>query len=246
MRSSRHRRPLWKDTVVQRLALILIVGAIGSAAVEQNVPTHLILASGVGALLLLAAVSVLTSARRATKARTRRAAVPKWLFPAAVAVVAASCFGAAFFLPEIRASLSKADFTLPKAPTHEVRSSTSNFSVTDRPDFTCQVVSVNDGDTLRCADGTRIRLHAVAARESDGTCSPGHPCPTASAEAARDTLRRLAEGRKISCLQTGTSYDRKAAICWTPSGQEINCAMVRSGTTLLWEKFDREAGICRS
>src|SRR6218665_3344887 len=46
--------------------------------------------------------------------------------------------------------------------------------------FQCQVSNITDGDTLRCADGTRVRLHAVAAREKDETCSPGHPCPPAS------------------------------------------------------------------
>jgi endonuclease YncB( thermonuclease family) len=111
--------------------------------------------------------------------------------------------------------------------------------------FSCAVAYINDGDTLRCQDGTRIRLHAVAARERDGSCSPGHPCPTASAGAATAELSRLAGGKILRCEPTGHSYNRITAICWTPTGEEINCAMVRSGTALLWDRFDRQAPLCR-
>ena len=71
-------------------------------------------------------------------------------------------------------------------------------------DFACDVDYVNDGDTLRCTDGRRVRIHAIAARETDNTCSPGHPCPRASASESRAALTRLA-GSRITCIQTGTS-----------------------------------------
>lgn len=114
-----------------------------------------------------------------------------------------------------------------------------------RPSLVCTVASVTDGDTLRCQDGIRIRLHAVAAREADERCAQGHPCPAASGAAATRELRRLVSGRTLTCEPTGRSYDRLTAICWTPSGEEVNCAMVRSGTALLWDRFDREAPLCR-
>jgi len=113
---------------------------------------------------------------------------------------------------------------------------------TDR--FSCAVAYVNDGDTLRCADGTRVRLHAVAARESDETCSPGHPCPAASAASAKAELERLVIGLTITCSQTGRSYNRITAICWTPAEVEVNCAMIRSGTAVVWKRFDRQEPIC--
>lgn len=112
--------------------------------------------------------------------------------------------------------------------------------------FSCKVAYVNDGDTLRCADSTRVRLHAVAARESDETCSPGHPCPSSSAASATATLRSLVSGRTLSCAKVGTSYNRITAICWTPDDQEVNCAMIRSGTTLVWDRFNRQTPICQS
>jgi len=110
--------------------------------------------------------------------------------------------------------------------------------------FTCRVASITDGDTLRCADGTRVRLNAVAARESDGTCTQGHPCPGASAEAATAKLTELARGQTLQCRQTGTSYGRKAAICVNEEGTEINCAMVQSGTALIWPEYANENPIC--
>ncbi len=112
-------------------------------------------------------------------------------------------------------------------------------------DFACDVAHVNDGDTLRCQDGTRVRLHAVAARETDGSCSPGHPCPTASASMSRAALTELA-GRRITCIQTGTSYERVTAICHNTSGVEINCAMVQRGAAVIWDRFNRQRAICRS
>ena len=112
--------------------------------------------------------------------------------------------------------------------------------------FECDVAYVNDGDTLACTDGVKVRLHAVAAREADETCAPGHPCPTASGASATALLNRLATGKTLTCAPTGRSYNRVTAICRTADGEEINCAMVRSGTTLIWEKFDRRTPICRS
>lgn len=111
--------------------------------------------------------------------------------------------------------------------------------------FTCEVASITDGDTLRCRDGTRIRLHAISARETDETCSPGQPCPGATAIEATAELTRLAAGRQLNCERVGRSYNRVTAICSDEAGLEINCAMVRSGTALLWDRFNAQRAICR-
>lgn len=116
-------------------------------------------------------------------------------------------------------------------------------AVSDRH-FSCRVST--DGDTLRCADGERVRLHAVAARETDETCSAGHPCPSASGASAKSELRRLVQGGTLSCQAIGQSYRRVTAICRTSAGVEVNCAMVRSGTAVIWDRFNREAPICRA
>jgi endonuclease YncB( thermonuclease family) len=119
------------------------------------------------------------------------------------------------------------------------------LQVTDGgPTFSCSVASVTDGDTLRCADGTRVRLHAVAAREKDETCSPGHPCPAASGAAATAQLASLVSGQTLRCSKIGTSYNRVTAICRNESGTEVNCAMVRSGAAVVWERYNSQRAIC--
>ena len=119
--------------------------------------------------------------------------------------------------------------------------------------FTCNVTRVHDGDgPIWCAERgpagkpIKIRLHAVAARELDGTCSPGHPCPAATGVAAQRALEKLALGKTLRCKATGTSYNRVTAWCWTRTGVELNCAMVKSGTALRWAKFDRDRRLCRT
>lgn len=122
----------------------------------------------------------------------------------------------------------------------------SNQQLAQNADFTCRVQRVVDGDTLRCQDGTRIRLHAISARERDNSCSQGHPCARASAEASTAHLRRLVQGKRLSCQTTGDSYERIAAICWTPDYTEVNCNMVKTGNAALWPRFHREMPICRA
>lgn len=63
-----------------------------------------------------------------------------------------------------------------------------------------------DGEgPIRCAKGPRIRLAGIAARELDGSCSAGHPCPTADAMEAREALVELI-GRPMVLGVTDTSW----------------------------------------
>jgi endonuclease YncB( thermonuclease family) len=109
--------------------------------------------------------------------------------------------------------------------------------------FACAVTSVSDGDTFRCAereaDGRpiRVRLSGVAARERDGSCAPGHPCPDASAEAATAALTDLAADQRLTCRQSGTTYGRRAAFCRREDGVDLSCAMVSTGTALRWDRY---------
>jgi len=62
--------------------------------------------------------------------------------------------------------------------------------------FICTPIRVWDGDgPIWCAEGPRIRLAGIAAREIDGTCRPAHPCPPADARRARDHLVGLLGGQ---------------------------------------------------
>lgn len=119
--------------------------------------------------------------------------------------------------------------------------------------FICTPVRVWDGDgPIWCAEGPRVRLSGIAAREMDGTCSPGHPCPNASAEQARDTLVRLVGkpagkssqghvlviGPALKCMSVGgAGGKRTAAWCVSPKTGDISCAMIKSGHAKKWPKY---------
>ncbi len=124
--------------------------------------------------------------------------------------------------------------------------------------FSCTPVRVYDGDgPIWCAEGPRVRLAGIAAREMDGTCRPGHPCPTVSAEASRDHLAGLLKGSKsntvldmtstghvliagpkLSCVSNGSAGGKRvAAWCESPTAGDLSCRMVRDGYALRWKRY---------
>ena len=117
------------------------------------------------------------------------------------------------------------------------RSSEGSVETASTAGFSCEVAQITDGDTFRCVDGTRVRLSGVAARESDGTCRPGHPCPVASAEAATAALHNLASGQVLMCRAVGETYGRRAAFCRRKDGLDLSCAMMQTGTVKKWWRY---------
>ena len=126
--------------------------------------------------------------------------------------------------------------------------------------FACTPTRVWDGDgPIWCAEGPKIRLAAIAAREIDETCKLGHPCPKASGRAARDHLvtlvgkargrskegHVLVSGKALRCTSRGSGKgERTAVVCVTTAGINLNCAMIRSGYALRWAEFDRRRDLC--
>src|SRR3546814_18590365 len=63
--------------------------------------------------------------------------------------------------------------------------------------FLCTPTRVADGDgPVWCAEGPRIRIAGIAARELEGTCRRGQPCPRAGPIAARNALVELIGGSR--------------------------------------------------
>ena len=72
-----------------------------------------------------------------------------------------------------------------------------------RPILRFHTLAVWDGDGPNwCAERPHIRLWGIAAREIDGSCRPGHPCPAADPIAAREHLAELV-GTPQGKLRTG-------------------------------------------
>lgn len=121
--------------------------------------------------------------------------------------------------------------------------------------FQCTPTRVWDGDgPIWCAEGPRVRLSGVAARELDGTCKLNHPCPKASAESARDALvlligwptgqsregHILVRGPKMTCKSDGgAGGNRTAAFCISPQSGDVSCKMVAGGWAAKWQRYWR-------
>ena len=125
-------------------------------------------------------------------------------------------------------------------------------------EFTCTPVRVWDGDgPVWCAEGPRIRLAGIAAREIDDSCRSNQPCPDASAVEARDALVKLigvptgrsmeghilVTGPSMSCTSAGNGVgSRTAAWCVSPEGGDVSCAMVKGGWALRWVGYWQDHG----
>ena len=146
----------------------------------------------------------------------------------------------AHFLRMFAAALIGSNFLPPAEPTLQAHSHERGTA------FTCHVTGVHDGDgPIYCAEGPKIRLAAVAARELDGTCNPdGQPCPAGTGVDARDALDRLTRGKVLHCEAAGMSYGRTVAWCWLPGGEQLNCAIVRTGLALPWSRYDPRGRLC--
>ena len=124
--------------------------------------------------------------------------------------------------------------------------------------FACTPTLVYDGDgPVTCAEGPRLRLVGIAARERDDSCRPGQPCPAASGMAATRALVDLLGGSRgtvryygspfahvrvaaptMRCLSTGAaSGNRTGASCTMADGRNLSCAMLATGTVLRWDRF---------
>jgi endonuclease YncB( thermonuclease family) len=121
--------------------------------------------------------------------------------------------------------------------------------------FSCTPRAVYDGDgPVWCAEGPRIRLAVIAAREMDGTCRTNQSCPKVSAERSRDELLKLVGvsiGRKreghvlvrgptMRCVSEGNGKgSMTAAWCVSLRSDDLSCAMVRGGWALRWGRYWR-------
>ena len=121
--------------------------------------------------------------------------------------------------------------------------------------FDCTPTAVWEGVApIWCAGGPHVRVSGIAAREMDGTCSPGHPCAAADPRAARDHLVGLVgkrtgtrstghitvTGPTMRCRSAGgAGGNRTAVFCISPQSGDISCAMVRDGYAARWDRYWR-------
>jgi endonuclease YncB( thermonuclease family) len=105
--------------------------------------------------------------------------------------------------------------------------------------LSCVPAAVTDADTLRCEDGTRIRIAGINAREKDGSCIRNAPCPPMRHGQAKPVVERLVLGKTLRCQQVGMSYRRVVASCRLPDGRDLACSIVRTGAADWWPAYVR-------
>lgn len=121
--------------------------------------------------------------------------------------------------------------------------------------FTCTPIAVWDGDgPIWCAEGPRIRLAGIAAREIDNSCRGTQPCPSMDGVAARNVLVKVLGGEKgrlstghikvsgpiLRCRSDGSAGGtRTAAWCASASTGDLSCALVALGSALRWQRYWR-------
>ena len=122
--------------------------------------------------------------------------------------------------------------------------------------FSCTPTAVWYGDgPIWCAEGPRIRIAGVAAREIDETCKPSQPCPAVSGADARDRLVRLFGGARgklatghvvvraqpMTCFSEGSAGGtRTAAWCQSPVAGDLSCAVIKAGGAIRWQRYWRD------
>jgi len=131
--------------------------------------------------------------------------------------------------------------------------------------FLCTPTLIADGDgPIWCAEGPRIRIAGIAARERDNSCRRGHPCPDASATDAMRALVNLLGGVRGSIRFRGAAFDhvrvsaatmrclsigsaggnRTGAFCTLADGRDLSCAMLATGTVARWGRYWRRDQHC--
>ena len=106
----------------------------------------------------------------------------------------------------------------------------------------CQVAAIHDGDTFRCANGTRIRLAGVDANELNGSCH--NACAPMSGRQAQRYVDRLIYRQRLVCQPVGTSYARVVARC-SLGGVDLSCKLIAAGAAVRWDRYWTRYGMGR-
>lgn len=164
-----------------------------------------------------------------------------------------------YLLIELSIALLVPAFVAPErspSPLPEVFHPASAQIVQTGKTFSCTPTAVWDGDgPIWCAEGPKIRIAGVAAREMDGSCQSNHPCPSVSAVEARNRLVQLLGGSRgtlstghvrvrsetMRCISEGSAGgSRTAAWCYSPAFGDLSCAVVRAGGAMRWARYWRD------
>jgi endonuclease YncB( thermonuclease family) len=106
----------------------------------------------------------------------------------------------------------------------------------------CTVASVTDGDTIRCAEGTRIRIAGIQApdRQSSRPCrlhDLNYQCDDRAYARSKAIVTRLVLHKRLPCTPVDRSYKRIVATCHLPDKRDLSCAIIASGAAVRWDLY---------
>lgn len=104
------------------------------------------------------------------------------------------------------------------------------------------VAYVIDGDTVRLASGERIRIAGIDAPETrpeNAKCK----AEIALGNDAREQARTLLEGRRVTIMRVGRSYNRTVAHVRV-AGRDAAAALVGSGAARWWPRGGQRPRWC--
>lgn len=101
----------------------------------------------------------------------------------------------------------------------------------------CLAAQAVDGDTIKCADGVRIRIAGVEANELS---SPGCHlalCPKMPGREAKARMQALLGSQSVTYVTNGRSYGRVTGSVQLPDGRDLACETLRLGMTVRWDRY---------
>jgi endonuclease YncB( thermonuclease family) len=110
--------------------------------------------------------------------------------------------------------------------------------------FLC-AFKVHDGDSFTRDNGQKVRLFGIDSPEMPNGRCPEQTCLNKQgikyrcAVEARDYLKHLIDGKKVTCKIKGRSYNRVVGDCYV-NGMSISEEMVSSGWALREKKYSKE------
>jgi len=94
----------------------------------------------------------------------------------------------------------------------------------------CTAPVVTDGDSIRCGDGTRLRLAGIDAPDKPDYCAKRkRVCTIEQWRASKASLSSAVRGRAVTYRYAGRDkYGRTVALVYA-GGRELSCLQIKSG-----------------
>lgn len=107
----------------------------------------------------------------------------------------------------------------------------------------CAAAMAIDGDTIRCEDGTRIRVAGIEANEMRGGCHLT-ACSPVPGRVAKARMQAIVGGQNVTYVVTGKSWGRVTASVQLPDGRDLSCVALSAGFVVRWDRYWPKGKTC--